>query len=186
MKNRGFSLVELMVVVAIIAILTAIALPFYVHFRRRAVVQGAIAPCNDSRKAVQAHFQTHQSLDNFGFVVGNFGQISAFSPEMNTTTPVGSSLPPVRGLSWDLDNQVVSEGRVERAIIGFNFDPAICLGCDGRFCILCDTTEGACVYEVNVDLLDDPANNLNSLDRNRNTACTLDSVAAVSAALQGP
>ncbi len=186
MKNRGFSLVELMVVVAIIAILTAIALPLYSTFRRRAVVQGAIAPCSDARKAIMAHFQDQQTFTGFGFLSGNAGPVVGFSREIGAPIPMGSSLPPVRGLTWVLSNEEISAGTVSRAIIEFQFTDAVCTGCDGRFCILCDTSAGSCVYEVNVDITNTASNPLNSLDKNRNTACTLGTVAAAAAAMQGP
>ncbi|CAM2008147.1 prepilin-type N-terminal cleavage/methylation domain-containing protein [Acanthopleuribacter pedis] len=183
MRKKGFSLVELMVVVAIIAILTAIALPMYSNFRRRATTQNAIAPCNDVRKALMAFYDDSRSFQNIGFVAGTSGPIQAFHTGVGGVMNVGSGLPPAQGITWILSSDEISAGRVSRATIEFQFDPEVCAGCSGFYCILCDIDSVACIYEVDVDDTNDPGNPLNSLDKNRGTACDLDSVAAAEAVL---
>ncbi|WP_324251168.1 pilin [Xanthomonas campestris] len=51
-KNHGFTLVELMIVVAIIAIVTAVALPQYHHYVSRARAAAAIAELGGYRAAI--------------------------------------------------------------------------------------------------------------------------------------
>ncbi|CAM2008141.1 Prepilin-type N-terminal cleavage/methylation domain-containing protein [Acanthopleuribacter pedis] len=189
MKRKGFSLVELMVVVAIIAILTAIALPMYSTFRRRATAQNAIGPCNDARKAIMEHFQQHETFLNFAFEGGaasGVGQLIARNPSLNVDTPIGTGLPSARGVTWTLSATDLTAGddNIWRATIEFAFTTEVCAGCDGQYCILCDAGAGACAFEIDVDDTHDDANNpLNSLDKNRDTACDVANMAAVDAIL---
>lgn len=89
-KNKGFSLIELMVAIAIIAILSAIAIPSYLGIKKKSARTEAksnlktIAMClenyyaeNDNYGAVGVYTYV---LDNAGNVVGTFnhpGNLSA-------------------------------------------------------------------------------------------------------------
>ena len=56
MKNqKGFTLVELMVVIAIIGIITAIAIPYYNNYKRTACDQAAISDLYNVKAAVQKY-----------------------------------------------------------------------------------------------------------------------------------
>jgi len=56
MKNqKGFTLVELMVVIAIIGIITAIAIPYYNNYKKTACDQAAITDLYNVKAAVQKY-----------------------------------------------------------------------------------------------------------------------------------
>jgi len=56
MKNqKGFTLVELMVVIAIIGIITAIAIPYYLNYKQTACDQAALADLYNVKAAVQKY-----------------------------------------------------------------------------------------------------------------------------------
>jgi len=62
MKNqKGFTLVELMVVIAIIGIITAIAIPYYNNYKKTACDQAALSDLYNVKAAVQKYI-TDQTL----------------------------------------------------------------------------------------------------------------------------
>lgn len=76
MKNvqKGFTLIELMIVVAIIGILAAIALPAYQDYTTRAKVSEILLSMSQCRTSVTEVFQTGASLptspENWGCTTG--------------------------------------------------------------------------------------------------------------------
>ncbi len=53
--SRGYTLVELMVVIAIIGVITAIAIPYYNNYKQTACDQAALADLYNVKAAVQKY-----------------------------------------------------------------------------------------------------------------------------------
>jgi type IV pilus assembly protein PilE len=64
--QRGFSLIELMIVVAILGILASVALPAYNDYVRRAAIQEAFSELSNWRVRMEQFFQDNRSYANGG------------------------------------------------------------------------------------------------------------------------
>ena len=69
--NRGFTLIEVMVTVAIIAILAAIAIPSYNQYVARAKVTEAVGSMADARVKLEQYFQDSRTYASSGTTCGS-------------------------------------------------------------------------------------------------------------------
>ncbi len=60
-RLKGFTLIEVMIVVAIIAILAAIALPSYTAYVMRSRITGAVSALSGMKINMEKYFQDHRS-----------------------------------------------------------------------------------------------------------------------------
>jgi type IV pilus assembly protein PilA len=76
--QKGFTLIELMIVVAIIGILAAIALPAYQDYTIRSKVSELILAASSARTAVTEKYQADQDAANMGAgtTITAFGKIA--------------------------------------------------------------------------------------------------------------
>ena len=81
--QKGFTLIELMIVVAIIGILAAIALPAYQDYTTRAKVSEVMLAASSARTAISEYASTEAALPPAAYVIQN--QTSDF----------------VQGVTWD-------------------------------------------------------------------------------------
>ena len=71
-KQTGFTLIELMIVVAIVAILAAVALPAYQSYTNKARFSEVVAATGPIKSAVELCYQSNGKLDNC-FTQGSYG-----------------------------------------------------------------------------------------------------------------
>jgi len=86
--EKGFTLIELMIVIAIIGILAAIAIPQFSAYRTRSFNAAANADLRNAATAQEAYFVDHQSYTN---VVGDLtGSKYGFVTSAGVTLTIGT------------------------------------------------------------------------------------------------
>jgi type IV pilus assembly protein PilA len=119
MAQKGFTLIELMIVVAIIGILAAVALPAYQDYTTRAKVTDGISLASSAKTAVSENAQNAQPFAS-GWVLGANPTISA-TANCNGIGQTGGAT--ASALSRNVDSICIS-GANGQVVITYN-GPAI-------------------------------------------------------------
>jgi type IV pilus assembly protein PilA len=96
--DKGFTLIELMVVVLIIAILIAIAIPTFLGLRQRAQNRAAQSNLRNGLTAAKAFYTDAETYDGF-----DAGDGAAIEPSLTWSVAAGSSTAAVHIVELDAD-----------------------------------------------------------------------------------
>ena len=132
--QKGFTLIELMIVVAIIGILAAVALPAYQDYTIRAKVSELVLAASGFKTSVAERAQTDATLASAGMgltvsasgkvtsgSVGDTGTISISGSAATVGTAVTVSLTP----SYKADGKLIWDCKAD-STANFKFMPAEC------------------------------------------------------------
>jgi len=110
---RGFTMLEVMIVVAIVGILAAIALPNYADYIKRGKIMEATTALSDARQRTEQQFLDTRTYANCDVVTQDAAkQVKAFTllctPANNNTgyaiTATGVAAEGMNGFSYTVDN----------------------------------------------------------------------------------
>ncbi|EGR2414425.1 TPA: pilin [Vibrio cholerae] len=86
-QQQGFTLIELMIVVAVIGVLAAIAVPQYQNYVKKSAIGTALASASAYKTIVEDHIATNNNFPSISAAFG-IGTIAATSGALSATNTV--------------------------------------------------------------------------------------------------
>jgi type IV pilus assembly protein PilA len=109
-RTNGFSLIELMIVVAIIAVLAAIAIPAYQTYLREAQIAKLVAHYDEAERAIRAEFAKRVSYLSSGR--SNLVAFDTYSLITQLLDAEGRATAPLGGPAYLPDNPDPDRGAI--------------------------------------------------------------------------